>query len=80
MNILVFIILGALAGWLADMIMKGNHGTMEDIVLGIVGSFIGGFIFNAIGQPGVSGLNIYSIFVATIGAIVVIYLGRLLHR
>lgn len=80
MNILLFVVLGALAGWLADMIMKGNHGTLEDILLGIVGAFIGGVIFNAVGQPGISGLNIYSIFVATVGAVVVIYLGRLVHR
>lgn len=80
MNILVWIILGAFAGWIADMIMKGNHGTFEDIILGIVGAFVGGFLMNMIGQEGVNGLNIYSIFVSVIGAIVVIYLGRLLHR
>ena len=80
MNILLMIVLGALAGWIADMVMKSPHGTIEDIILGIIGAFIGGIIFNALGQPGVTGFNLYSIMVATVGAIVVIFLGRAIHR
>lgn len=80
MDILVFVIFGALAGWIADMVMKTNHSVLEDVVLGIVGAFIGGYLMNVLGQPGVTGFDIYSILVAVIGASVVIFIGRLLHR
>lgn len=80
MNIFLWIILGAIAGWLADIIMASSHGMLEDIILGIIGAFVGGFIFNSFGQPGVTGFNIYSILVAVIGAIILIFLGRLIHR
>ena len=80
MDILLWIVLGALAGWIASMIMASGHGIIEDIVLGIIGAFVGGFIMNFFGQPGVTGFNIYSIVVAIIGAIVLIFIGRLLHR
>ena len=80
MNILIWIVLGALAGWIAGMIMKSDHGIIEDIILGIVGAFIGGLIFNFFGQSGVTGLNIYSIVVAVVGAIVLIFLGRIIHK
>ena len=80
MNILLWIVLGAVAGWIADMIMKSDHGVLEDIILGIVGAFVGGFILNFIGQSGVTGFNIYSLIVAVIGAVVLIFLGRLIHK
>lgn len=80
MNILLWLILGALAGWIAGMIMKSPHGLIEDIILGIIGAFVGGLILSALGQPGVTGFNLYSIIVAAIGAIVLIFLGRLIHR
>lgn len=80
MDIIIWIVLGAIAGWIAGLIMKSNHGMLEDIILGIVGAFVGGLIMNSLGQSGVSGLNLYSIIVAVIGAMVVIFLGRLLHK
>ena len=80
MGILLWIVLGALAGWIADIIMKSSHGMIEDIVLGIVGAFVGGFVMNFFGQPGVTGFNIYSLIVAVIGAIVLIFIGRLFHK
>jgi uncharacterized membrane protein YeaQ/YmgE (transglycosylase-associated protein family) len=80
MNILIWIVLGAVAGWIAGMIMKSSHGIIEDVILGVVGAFIGGFIFNFFGQPGVTGLNIYSIVVAVIGAVILIFLGRIIHK
>ncbi len=80
MDILLWIVLGAAAGWIADMIMKSAHGVLEDIVLGIVGAFVGGFIMNSFGQPGVTGFNIYSLIVAVVGAVVLIFLGRLIHK
>jgi uncharacterized membrane protein YeaQ/YmgE (transglycosylase-associated protein family) len=81
MNILLWIILGGAAGWIADMIMGSEHGIVEDILLGIIGSFIGGFIMNSLGQqPEIAGFNFYSLIIAVLGAVVLIFLGRLLHR
>lgn len=80
MNILVWIIFGAIAGWVADIVMASNHGVLEDIILGVVGAFLGGIIMNSLGQAGVTGFNLYSIVVAVIGAAVLIFLGRVLHR
>ena len=80
MNIILWVILGAVAGWIADMIMKSDHGVIEDIILGIIGAFVGGFILNSLGQSGVTGFNIYSLIVAVIGAVALIFLGRLIHK
>ena len=80
MNILVWIIFGAIAGWLADVVMKSDHGMIEDIILGIIGAIVGGFIMNSLGEPGVTGFNLYSLLVAVIGAALLIFLGRVLHR
>ena len=80
MNILLWIILGAAAGWIAGAVMKSSHGLLEDIILGVIGAFVGGFIFNFFGQLGVTGFNFYSLLVAIVGAAVLIFLGRLLHK
>ena len=80
MGILLWLVLGALAGWIAGIVMKSSHGMLEDIVLGIVGAFVGGIVMNFFGQPGVTGFNVYSLVVAVIGAIVLIFVGRLLHK
>lgn len=78
MAIILWIIFGALAGWMASVLMKTNsgQGKMMDVVLGIVGAVVGGFLMGLIGQSGVTGFNLYSFVVAVIGAVVVIYLGR----
>ncbi len=80
MSILVMILLGLIAGWLASMIIGTNKGTLMDIIFGIVGAIIGGLIMNFLGQPGVTGFNLYSIAVSVIGAVVLIWIGRLLRR
>jgi uncharacterized membrane protein YeaQ/YmgE (transglycosylase-associated protein family) len=80
MNILVWIIFGAIVGWLADMVMKSDFGLVGNIILGIVGAFIGGILMNMLGASGVTGFNLYSIFVSVIGAAVLIFLGRALKR
>lgn len=82
MNILLWIIFGALAGWIASVIMKtdSNQGTTMDIVMGVVGAMVGGFLMSLIGQSGVTGFNLYSLAVAVIGAVVVIYVGRALRN
>ncbi|OGJ37714.1 MAG: hypothetical protein A2383_02335 [Candidatus Pacebacteria bacterium RIFOXYB1_FULL_39_46] len=78
MGIILWIILGGIAGWIASMVMETNsQGTLADIIMGIVGAMVGGFLLNLIGQSGVTGFNVYSLFVAVIGAIVLIYLGRM---
>ena len=79
MNILIWIVLGAIAGWIAGIVMKSDRGLLEDIILGIVGSFVGGFVFNLMGQSGVTGFNLYSILVSAVGAMIVIFIGRKLH-
>jgi uncharacterized membrane protein YeaQ/YmgE (transglycosylase-associated protein family) len=84
LNIVVWIIVGALAGWLASMVMGTNRqqGLLADIIIGIVGAFIGGFVLNLI--PGVTpvtgGLSIGSILTAVVGAIILLAVLRLLRR
>lgn len=74
MGILAWIVLGAIAGWLASMIMKTNEeqGTVANIIIGIIGAVIGGFIFDMLGGSDVNGFNLYSLIVATIGAVILI--------
>ncbi len=79
MDLLLWIVLGAVAGFLANVIMRGANGLFGDIILGIIGAFVGGFVLNAFGQPGVTGFNLYSVLVAALGAVVVIFLGRALQ-
>lgn len=82
LNIIVWIIVGAIAGWLASIVMKTNsqQGLMQDIIIGIVGGFLGGIILNALGVGGaVTGLNIASILTAFIGAIVLLGLLRMVR-
>lgn len=82
MNILLWIILGGLAGWISSLIMKTNssQGMLMDIVLGVVGAFVGGLIFNFFGFSGVTGFNAWSLLVAVIGAALLIGLGRAFSR
>jgi len=80
MNILLWIILGGFSGYVASRIMGKGHGIIEDIILGIIGAFVGGVLLNVFGQPGVTGINLYSFIVAIAGAVLLIYLGRIFHR
>ena len=82
MGIILWIIFGAIAGWVASMLMGTDsaQGTGGDIIMGIIGSIVGGFIMNSVGSTGVYGFNLYSLFVAVIGAVVVIYIGRMMRR
>lgn len=75
MGILSWIILGLIAGFIGSRIVdRRGMGFWLDIVLGIVGALVGGFLFQALGFGGVSGLNIYSMIVAVVGAVVVMLL------
>jgi len=73
-NLIFWIVLGALAGWIASMITgrDAQMGAGANIVVGIIGALLGGFIMNALGGAGVSGFNLYSILVAIGGAVVLL--------
>lgn len=75
MNFLAWIIFGALAGWIASIIMGKNKrmGAIANIVVGIIGAFIGGLIMNFFGAQGVTGFNFPSFIVAVVGAIVLLF-------
>jgi uncharacterized membrane protein YeaQ/YmgE (transglycosylase-associated protein family) len=75
MSIIAWIILGLIAGFIGSKIVnKSGEGMLMDIVLGIVGAIVGGVIFSFFGAAGVTGLNIYSLVVSIIGAVVVLWL------
>jgi uncharacterized membrane protein YeaQ/YmgE (transglycosylase-associated protein family) len=80
MSILVWIVFGALVGLVASMIMGGGGGLILDIILGIVGAALGGWIMDYFGKSGVTGFNIYSFLVALLGAVVLIAIARLFAR
>jgi uncharacterized membrane protein YeaQ/YmgE (transglycosylase-associated protein family) len=80
MSIIIWIIFGALVGWVASMIMGGSGGLMWDIIVGIVGAVLGGFLMSLVGQSGVGGFNLYSFVVALIGACVLIAIVRAIRR
>lgn len=74
MSILGWLILGAIAGFIGSKIVnKTGAGLLLDIVLGIVGAFVGGFLASMVGGAPVTGLNVYSLVVAVIGSVVVLF-------
>ena len=81
-DIIFWIVLGGLAGWIASMIMgtDARMGAGANIVVGIIGAIIGGFLMNAMGGPGVTGFNLYSILVAIGGAVILLLLVRAFRR
>ena len=73
MSIIAWLVLGLIAGFIASKVVnKSGSGVILDIVLGVVGAVVGGFVFSYFGGGGVSGFNIYSLLVATVGAILVL--------
>ncbi len=73
MSIRAWIVLGLIAGFIGSkLVNKTGEGIVLDIVLGIVGAVVGGYLFNMMGSAGVTGLNIYSLFVAVVGAVLVL--------
>ncbi|RYY18028.1 MAG: GlsB/YeaQ/YmgE family stress response membrane protein [Alphaproteobacteria bacterium] len=75
MSFLAWIVLGLIAGFIGSKIVNNTgQGLVVDILLGVVGAVVGGFLFNQFGQPGVSGVNLYSLLVAVVGAVVVLWL------
>ena len=80
MSILTWIILGLISGFIASKIVnKAGEGILMDIVLGIVGAIVGGWTFSVVGDSGVTGINLYSVLVSVIGAIVFLALHHVLH-
>jgi uncharacterized membrane protein YeaQ/YmgE (transglycosylase-associated protein family) len=81
MSILAWIILGLLAGFIGSkLVNKQGEGMFLDIVLGVVGAVVGGWLFNKFGAVGVTGLNLYSLLVAVVGAVVVLLVYHALRR
>ena len=82
MSIIGWIVLGALAGWVASIIMGRNDrmGCITNIVVGIIGAFLGGWIFNLFGGAGITGFNIWSFLVAVVGAVVLLAIVGLFTR
>jgi len=76
MSWLAWLIVGGIAGALASAVMHSRLGIIGDIVVGIIGAFIGGFLFNLLGAQGATGFNIWSILVAFVGAVVLIWIVR----
>jgi len=81
MGIISWIVFGAIAGWIGSMIVnRTGEGLFRDIILGIVGGIVGGWIFAAVGSTGVTGFNVWSLFVAVVGAVVVLVLYHAIFR
>jgi uncharacterized membrane protein YeaQ/YmgE (transglycosylase-associated protein family) len=81
-NLILWVILGAVAGWLASLVMRtdAEQGGLANVVIGIIGALIGGFLSQMLGGPGVSGFNFVSVIVATLGAIILLAILRLFRR
>lgn len=81
MSFVAWIVLGLVAGFIGSKILnKTGHGLGRDVLLGIVGAIVGGFLSNLFGKPGVTGLDLYSLFVAVVGAVVFIIVYHAMFR
>ncbi len=82
MGIISWIVLGGIAGWLASLIMKRNDqmGCIMNIIAGIVGAAVGGWVFSLFGGQGVTGFNLPSLLVAFVGAVIVLAIVNLIFR
>jgi uncharacterized membrane protein YeaQ/YmgE (transglycosylase-associated protein family) len=81
MSFIAWIVLGLVAGFIASkLVNKSGEGFFLDIILGIIGAVVGGYLFQTFGMSGVSGVNIYSILVAVVGAVVVLVIYHALIR
>lgn len=82
MSILAWIVVGIIAGFLGRSVVPGEGpgGLVGDLVIGVVGALIGGWVFNSFGNPGVSGLNVWSIVVAFVGSVVLLLIMRMFRQ
>lgn len=81
MSIIAWLVLGLISGFIGSKIVnKRGEGVLVDIVVGVLGAFVGGFLFNLIGASGVTGLNLWSIVVAGVGSIVLLLIFHAVRR
>jgi uncharacterized membrane protein YeaQ/YmgE (transglycosylase-associated protein family) len=80
MGIILWIVFGALVGWVASLIVGSSSGLLIDIVLGIVGAIFGGWIMSLISKTGVTGFNLYSFLVALFGAVLLILIVKAIRK
>lgn len=80
MGIIAWIIIGIVAGWLAEKIMGRNHGLLTNLVVGVLGAIIGGFLAANLLGVAVGGFNLVTLIVATIGAVILLFLVGLFRR
>ena len=81
MSLVAWIVLGLISGFIASKIVnKTGEGFILDLALGVIGAILGGWILNAMGRPGVSGLNVYSFFVAIVGAVLLLVGYHIIRR
>lgn len=82
MGIVAWVILGALAGWIASMITGKNKqmGAVANIIVGIIGAFLGGFVMNLLGGKGVTGFNVWSLVVSIAGSVILLWIVSLFQR
>lgn len=80
MSLIAWIVFGALAGWIAAMVTRTSEGLLGNIIVGIIGAVLGGWIMESTGSAGVSGFNLYSLLVAIVGAIVLLAIVNFFRR
>jgi uncharacterized membrane protein YeaQ/YmgE (transglycosylase-associated protein family) len=81
MSIIAWIVLGLIAGFIGSQIVKGHgEGVVGDIIVGIVGALVGGFLFNLLGAQGVTGFNLWSMVVAVVGSVVLLFAYHAIRR
>ncbi len=81
LSLLSWLVVGLVAGWIGSMVVnRRGEGLIMDILLGVVGAFVGGYLFHLFGHVGVSGINLYSIFVAAVGSMVVLVIYHAIFR
>jgi uncharacterized membrane protein YeaQ/YmgE (transglycosylase-associated protein family) len=82
MGIISWIVVGIIAGWLAKFVIQGEGpgGVLGDLIIGVIGAVIGGWIWNYFGHVGATGINIPSIIVAFVGSVILLFIARALTR
>ncbi|MDX1616243.1 MAG: GlsB/YeaQ/YmgE family stress response membrane protein [Candidatus Promineifilaceae bacterium] len=80
LNLILWIILGGLAGWIAARLMSRHLGLVGSVVVGVVGALLGGLVFNQLGLPGTSGFSLWSLLVAVIGSVLLLAIINVLRR
>ena len=80
MGVIAWLVLGALSGWIANRLMNSRTGLIDNIIIGIIGAFIGGFVFNFLGAQTITGLNLHSIFVSVVGACILLWIINKIRR